>query len=552
MPILIVKCESVKRLTKKREGRKTMMKKIQRFGGAMLAPVMLFSFFGIIIGFSLLFSNQTIMGDIAAPGTMWYKFWNVIAAGGWTPFFQLPILFVVGLPISLAKKYAARATMEALVTYIAFNYFVNAILTLWANSFGVDITQAATTGSGLTSIAGIVTLDTGMIGALLISGIVVYIHNRYYEQELPEMLSIFSGSVFVTMIAFFVMVPLALLMCFVWPTIQDGMRSMQGFFINSGSLGVFVYQFLQKILIPTGLHHFVYAPFAYDNAVIEGGMAAYWAGHIGDFQTSAQSLKEMYPFGGFSLSGMSKVFGTAGLSLAIIQTARPDKKKKVIALILPAALTAILTGITEPIEFTFLFVAPALWVVHAFLDASIATVSYAFGVVGDFGGGLINWLGLDWLPLWKFHSSTYITQIIIGLIFTAIWYIVFTFIIKKFNLKTPGREDDLESVQLYSKADYENKQKDKSKEKEEKIPKHLRQAQAYMALVGGKENVIDVTNCATRLRLTIKDANKVANSTEFQAAGASGLVNTGNGGIQIIVGLTVPTVRESFEELMKE
>lgn len=108
-----------------------MMKKIQRFGGAMLAPVMLFSFFGIVIGFSLLLSNQTIMGDIAAPDTLWYKFWNVVAAGGWTPFFQLPLLFVVGLPISLAKKYAARATMEALVIYIAFNYFVNAILTLW-------------------------------------------------------------------------------------------------------------------------------------------------------------------------------------------------------------------------------------------------------------------------------------------------------------------------------------------------------------------------------------------------------------------------------------
>ena len=480
-----------------------MMKKIQRFGGAMLAPVMLFSFFGIVIGFSLLFSNQTIMGDIAAPDTLWFKFWNVIAAGGWTPFFQLPLLFVVGLPISLAKKYAARATMEALVTYIAFNYFVNAILTLWPESFAVDLAQGATAGSGLTSIAGIITLDTGMMGGLLISGIVVYLHNRFYEKELPEMLSNFSGSVFVTMISFFAMVPLAVLMCFVWPVIQEGMRSMQGFFIESGNFGVFIYQFLQKILIPTGLHHFVYAPFAYDSAVVEGGMAVYWASHI-------------------------------------------DKKKKVIALIAPAALTAILTGITEPIEFTFLFVAPALWFVHALLDASIATISYAFGVVGDFGGGLINWLGLNWLPLWKFHSSTYITQIIIGLIFTAIWYFVFSFMIKKFNLKTPGREDDTAAMQLYTKADYDNKKQD------EKLPKHVRQAQAYMHLVGGKDNVIDVTNCATRLRLTVKDADKVADSTQFQEAGASGLVNPGNGGIQIIVGLTVPTVRESFEELMAE
>lgn len=527
-----------------------MMKKIQRFGGAMLAPVMLFSFFGIVIGFSLLLSNQTIMGDIAAPDTLWYKFWNVVAAGGWTPFFQLPLLFVVGLPISLAKKYAARATMEALVTYIAFNYFVNAILTLWPNTFAVDLSQGTAVGSGLTSIAGIITLDTGMIGALLISGIVVYLHNRFYEKELPEMLTIFSGSVFVTMIAFFVMIPLALLMCVVWPIIQEGMRSMQGFFINSGNFGVFIYQFLQKILIPTGLHHFVYAPFAYDSAVVEGGMAAYWASNIGEFQTSALSLKELYPFGGFSLSGMSKVFGTAGLSLAIIQAAHPEKKKKVIALIAPAALTAILTGITEPIEFTFLFVAPALWCVHALLDASIATVSYAFGVVGDFGGGLINWLGLNWLPLWNFHGSTYLTQIMIGLTFTAIWFLVFTFMIKKFNLKTPGREEDVSEIQLYSKADYENKKKTQQGEQEKNLPKHARQAQAYLVLVGGKENVLDVTNCATRLRLTVKDTSKVASPIDFQEAGAAGLVNPGNGGIQIIVGLTVPRVRESFEELI--
>ena len=529
-----------------------MMKKVQRFGGAMLAPVMLFSFFGIVIGFALLFSNQTIMGDIAAPNTFWSKFWNMIAAGGWTPFFQLPILFVVGLPISLAKKYQARAVMEALVTYLVFNYFINALLTTWPTTFGVDISKGITTGSGLTSIAGITTLDTGMVGALIISGIVVYLHNRFYEKELPDMLAIFSGSVFVTMIGFFVMVPVSVIMAFVWPTIQHAIQGMQGFFISSGNLGVFVYEFLQKLLIPTGLHHFIYAPFAYDNAVVDGGMAAYWASHIGDFQTSAQSLKELYPVGGFALSGMSKVFGTTGLSLAIIKTARPEKRKKVMALIIPAALTAILTGITEPIEFTFLFVAPALWVVHSLLDATIATVSYAFGVVGDFGGGLINWLGLDWLPLWKFHGSTYVIQIIIGLIFVLIWYLVFTFMIKKFNLKTPGREADEESTKLYSKQDYEakkNESKDHSETKKS-VPKHLRQAQAYLELVGGKDNVLDVTNCATRLRLTVKDVSKVAVASDFQSVGASGLVNSGDGALQIIVGLKVPTVREAFEELM--
>ena len=526
-----------------------MMRKLQRFGGAMLAPVMLFSFFGIVVGFALLFSNHAIMGSIAAPGTTWTKFWNVVAAGAWTPFFQLPILFVVGLPIGLAKKNAARAVMEALVTYIVFNYFVNEILTLWPHTFGVNIAGKVTDGSGLASVAGITTLDTGMIGSLLISGIVVYLHNRYYTKVLPDILSIFSGSVFIVAIGFFVMIPLAIVMCFVWPTVQDGMRHMQSFFIHSGSLGVFVYEFLQKFLIPTGLHHFVYAPFAYDDAVVKGGMSAYWASHIANFQTTAHSLKYFYPEGGFSLSGMSKVFGTAGLSLAMIQTAKPEKRKRVIALIVPAALTAMLTGVTEPIEFTFLFAAPALWVVHSLLDATLATVTYAFGVVGDFGGGLINWLGLDWLPLWKFHAWTYVTQIIIGLVATLVWYLVFTFMIKKFNLKTPGREDEDVALKLYNKKDYEA-----TKAKTDKTAgasKFADQAMAYLDLVGGRDNVMDVTNCATRLRLTVKDSSLVASPAQFQEVGAAGIINAGHGALQIVVGLTVPQVREAFEEAMR-
>ncbi|MGT2929444.1 PTS transporter subunit EIIC [Streptococcus dentasini] len=462
-----------------------MLNKLQRFGGAMIAPVMLFSFFGLVIELALLFSNQVIMGDIAAPNTTWTKFWMVIAAGAWTPFFQLPILFVVGLPISLAKKNAARAVMEALVIYLVFNYFINEILTLWPDSFGVHMTNKVTDGSGLASVAGIVTLDTGMLGSLMVSGVAVYLHNRYYDKVLPEILSIFSGSVFIVSIGFFVMMPLALVTCFVWPFLQDGIKNMQGFFVHSGNLGVFIYELLQKLLIPTGLHHFVYAPFAYDDAVVKGGMSAYWASHISNFQTDSATLKELYPIGGFALSGMSKVFGTLGLALAFIKTAHKEKRKQTIAIVAPAALTAILTGITEPIEFTFLFAAPALWFVHAGLDAILATVSYYFGVVGDFGGGLINWLGLDWLPLWKFHSATYLTQILIGLVATAVWYFVFTFMILKFDLKTPGRESSDQAPQLYEKKKQENGT-NSTLELSKNASRFERQAFRYLELVVSK------------------------------------------------------------------
>lgn len=521
-----------------------MMQRLQRFSGAMLAPVMLFSFFGIVIGFSLLMSNPTIMGDIAAPGTVWSKFWSVVSAGAWTPFTQLPILFVIGLPINLAKKNQARAVMEALVVYIVFNYYVNSLLTLWPSTFGVSISETISDSSKLSNIAGITTLDTGMIGALIISGIVIYLHNRYFETKLPEVLSIFSGSSLVVALGFVLMLPIALLTCFIWPKVQDGMLSMQSFFIHSGGIGVFVYEFLQKALLPTGLHHFVYAPFTYGDAVVKGGLSAYWVSHISDFQTSAQSLKNLFPEGGFTLSGMSKVFGTAGLSLAMIRTAKPEKRKKTIAVIAPAALTAILTGITEPIEFTFLFAAPSLWIVHSFLDALLAMTSYYFGIVGDFGGGLINWLGLDWLPLWNFHRNTYLTQIIIGLVATVLWYYIFTFMIKKLNLKTPGREDGNELIELYQKP---LKKELNASIHESTDSEIVFLAKQYLELVGGKDNVMDVTNCATRLRITVKDASRVADLESFKSVGAAGLINNGRGALQIIVGLNVPQVRDAFE-----
>lgn len=520
------------------------MKKIQRFGGALFTPTLLFAFAGIMVGFSIVFKNEMILGPIAAPDTVWYQVWDVISAGAWMVFNQLPLLFAVSLPIALAKKQQARACMEAIATYLTFNYFVNTMLTHWGTAFGVDFTQDVATGNGLTNIAGIKTLDTGMIGALVISGIVIWAHNKWYDKELPDWIGLFKGSSLVVAICFFLMLPVALFTCFIWPHFQDFMRSMQNFFMNSGNIGIWCYAFLQKILIPTGLHHFVYAPFCYDNVIVPGGTSAYWATHIPDFQTAAKSLKEMYPIG-FSLSGMGKVFGSIGVFGAFYATAKPEKRKKVLGLMIPVTLTAALTGITEPLEFTFLFIAPPLFVVHAFLDACLQTIAFALGVVGDFGGGVINWIVLNWLPLGFYHYKTYIIQVVIGLIFSGIWFVVFTFLIKKFNFKTPGREDDDEEMKLFSKNDYMNKQNNS------KLSKSAQQAMAYIELVGGADNVAEVTNCATRLRITLVDDSKLASEAKFKAAGAHGLVHNGTA-IQIIVGLSVPSVREEFENLLNK
>lgn len=532
-----------------------MMQKIQRFGGAMFTPVLLFAFSGIMVGIATVCTSSVIVGSIADVTTTWYKIWFVIKEGAWTLFRQVPMLFVVSLPIGLAKKQQARACMEAFVLYLTFNYFIAALLTNWAPSFGIDYAVDAGNGTGLAMIASIKTLDTSMVGALVVSGVAVYLHNKFFDTKLPEWLGVFKGSCFVCAVGFFVMLALAVVFCFVWPPIQNFMKMMQGFFMGSGVIGVWVYTFLERILIPTGLHHFVYMPFAYESVAVDGGCKAAWALNMSEYAASSGSLAELFPAGRFMLYGHSKLFAAPGISLAFYATAKKNKKKEVMGLMIPVALTAILCGITEPIEFTFLFAAPFLWPIHAALAATLATIEYfVVGISGDYSSGLINWFALDWLPMAKNHMGQIVMQIVVGLIFTAIWFFLFSFLIKKFDLKTPGREDDDEEAKLMTKKEYKAAMagEDTSNDPTASIAVEggdAGKAKAFLALCGGKDNIADVTNCATRLRLTLKDDSVLADASAFKKAGAHGLVHKGKA-IQIIVGLSVPSVREEFENLL--
>lgn len=398
-----------------------MMQKFQRFGGAMFVPVLLFPFAGILVGLTILFKNGDIMGSLADPDGAWYKFWTVIEEGGWTVFNQIPLLFVAGIPIGLAKS-TRESCFSSTRNLFNFQLFCKRYFNDLGENFGVDFSEEVGGVSGLTEIAGIKTLDTNIIGAIVISSIVVLIHNHYFDKKLPDFLGIFQGTSFVVIVCFFAILPLALLTSWGWPIIQNGIASLQGFLASSDVLGVWLYTFLERILIPTGLHHFIYGPFIYGPAVVDGGIAKYWMEHLSEYATSAHSLKEMFPEGGFALHGMSKIFGIPGIALAIYVTAKPEKKKIVSGMLIAATLTSVVAGITEPIEFTFLFVAPLLFAVHAFLAASMAAVMYAFGAVGNMGGGLLEIASSNWIPLFKYHTSTYITQWIIGLAFTVIYF----------------------------------------------------------------------------------------------------------------------------------
>lgn len=522
-----------------------MMQKIQKFGGAMFTPVLLFAFAGIMVGIGTLCTTEAVLGDLAAPTSMWYLVWNVILQGAWCVFNQLPLLFVVGLPIGLAKKQAGRCCMEALVLYLTFHYFVSTILSQWGDVFGVDFAAEVGGSSGLTMIANIKTMDMGMMGALLISGIVIYLHNRFFDVELPDWLGSFNGSTFIFMIGFFVMLPVALLSVLIWPHIQAGMAMFQNFVMNAGALGVWVFIFLERLLIPFGLHHLLYSPFYYDNLVCPGGIYSYWATQLPAIAASAESLKSLCPEAAFTATGFSKIFGCPGIALAFYATAKPEKKKQLLGMLIPITLTAIVCGVTEPIEFTFLFIAPPLFVVHAFLAACLSTTMNLFGIVGVFSGGLIEMSSLNFIPLMSSHWKQYLLLLVIGLVYTFIWFVVFRFLIVKFDFKTPGREDT-DETKFYSKAEFRAKQAGGDVKMDDKT------ILAAMILegLGGADNITDVTNCATRLRTNVKDESKVKDDAYFKGIGTHGISKNGKA-MQVIVGLGVPHVRDRFEMIMQ-
>lgn len=432
-----------------------LMNTIKRFGSAMIVPVILFAFFGIVVGLATLFKNENIMGSIAAQGTTWFNIWTVIESGGWTIFNHMELAFVIGLPISLAKKAQGRATLAALMIYLVFNNFIHALLTIWPNVFGVDLSKGVENITGAKEIVGIPTLDTNILGAIFISAIAIWIHNRFYDQKLPEMLGIFQGLTFVVIIGFFVMIPVSVMTAFVWPYVQIGIKSLQHVILHSGFIDVWLFHFLERILIPTGLHHFIYTPFEFGPTAVDGGLRPYWIHHLNDFSNSSKPLNELYPYG-FLLQGNIKMFGLLGVALAMVFSTPKENRKKVIALVVPASLTAIFAGITEPLEFTFLFIAPYLFLIHAILGATMVTVMNVFGVVGLMGGGLIEIAATNWIPLFSNHAGTYIAQFIIGFIFTVIYFVVFKYLIEKFDIPIPGRKGD-KDAKLYNKSDYQHK-----------------------------------------------------------------------------------------------
>lgn len=528
-----------------------MLQKIQRFGGAMFAPAMLFSISGLMVGVSALATSADIVGDLAVYGTPWYVFWTIIQRGSWTVFKRLPLLFAVALPIGLAQKQPARCCLEALVAYFAYCFFLSEIIKLSGDNLGLKYPSSLTSASGITIIDGIKTLDTGIIGPLAVSATVVAIHDRFYDVKVPDWLGTFSGSSLVYLISFFAVFALAAISAAIVPSVYAVTETLRHALAGVGPFGVGIFVLLERALEPMGLHHLLYMPIYYDNLVINDGIYATWSSLLPILSHSTRPLNELAPWAGFTATGWVKLFGLPAIAAAFYSTAKPERRAGLRAILVPAIIASVVCGVTEPLEFLFMFTHPGLFFLYAVLSSCLATTMNLFGIVGIFSGGLMEMAAFNFIPLMRTHAGSYLLALGIGLAFSLIFFVSFRALILIYDLKTPGREDHVANraaIDHLTGSGFAKEQSPNDEVNSRSDQDHVL-AERVIQLLGGVGNIVGATNCATRLRVEVVDPSIVADNATFVAAGAKGLIVTGKTA-QVIIGISVPRVKEHFDQIM--
>lgn len=523
---------------------------LQRVGRSFMLPIAILPVAGLFLGIGGSFTNQTMveaygLTSILGEGTLLYNFLLVLNACGNIVFANLPILFAMGVAIGMAKKEKEVAALSAAIAYFVMHSAVGAMIEIR------NLSEVLPNGS-IADTVGITSLQMGVFGGIIVGLGVAALHNRFYKIELPQVISFFGGSRFVPIISAVVYLFVGILMSFIWPAIQNGIYAVGDLVLRSGYAGTWVYGFMERALIPFGLHHVFYLPF-WQTAVggtaqvggqlIEGAQNIFFAeladGSITRFSVAATRFMS----GKFPLM----IFGLPGAALAMYKAAKPEKRKVAGGLLLSAALTAAITGITEPIEFTFLFVAPVLYIIHCVFAGLAYMLMHIFGVgVGmTFSGGLID---LTLFGIMQGNAKTnWIWVVIVGIVYFVVYYFLFYFLITKFNFATPGREADDKEVKLYTRADV-NKSKEAGKQDAGITPEVVTSALIAKGL-GGVDNISDVDCCATRLRCTVYDAKKVDESL-LKQSGSAGIICKGEG-VQVIYGPKVSVIKSNLEDYLE-
>ena len=533
---------------------------LQRVGRSFMLPIAILPVAGLLLGFGSSFTNETTIATyglqkILGDGTILHALLIIMNKVGSAVFDNLPLIFAVGVAIGMAKKEKEVAALSALIAYFVMNVAINGMLVVNGKiTADGQIAKSVLEGT-VTSVCGIQSLQMGVFGGIIVGLGVAALHNRFHKIVLPNALSFFGGSRFVPIISTIVYMFVGILMYFIWPVVQNGIYALGGLVTGSGYIGTLIFGIIKRALIPFGLHHVFYMPF-WQTAVggtmevagqmVQGGQNIFFAqladsAHVAHFSADATRY--------FSGEFIFMIFGLPGAALAMYRCAKPEKKKAAGGLLLSAALACMLTGITEPLEFSFLFVAPALFAVQVVLAGAAYMIAHMLNIaVGlTFSGGFLD---LFLFGILQGNAKTSWLRIIpVGIIYFILYYVIFTFLIKKFNFKTPGREDDDTETKLYTKADV-NARKEAGKDSGAAGSASADLvSEAITDGLGGKKNISDVDCCATRLRCTVKDASLV-NDGILKATGASGVVHKGLG-VQVIYGPNVTVIKSNLEDYLE-
>lgn len=538
---------------------------LQRVGRSFMLPIALLPVAGLLLGIGSSFSNTTTLQayhltSVLGPGTIGHVIFSLMANTGSIIFSNLALLFAMGVALGMAEKEKAAAALAGAIAFLVMHQTISTMLQIFGtiDSTGKILDKSVHAGA-IASVLGITSLQMGVFGGIIVGLGVAALHNRFYKIKLPDVLSFFGGVRFIPIISTVVYIGVGVVMFFLWPIIQNGIYALGNAVLGSGYFGTWIYGIIERALIPFGLHHIFYLPFwqtgvggsmVINGKLVQGAQNIFFAELADPNWTQHFSVSATrFMSGKFPLM----MFGLPGAALAMYSTAKDSKKKAVGGLLLSAALTSFLTGITEPLEFTFLFVAPVLYGIHCVL----AGASYMFmhilhvGIGMTFSGGVIDFILFGVLQ--GVNKTSWPWVLVVGVAYFVVYFFLFRFLILKWQLKTPGREDDDEQTKLYTRKDVEaQKNAGASGKTEAKVSggKSNTVAAQIVEGLGGAENIANLDSCATRLRVTVKDDSKVVDGI-LKQSGAAGIIKKGTG-IQVIYGPKVTVIKSDVEDYLDE
>ncbi len=546
---------------------------LQRVGRAFMLPIALLPIAGLLLGVGSSLTNETMLAaynllDLLGPGTVAYSIFSILSGVGSVIFGNLPIIFAMGVALGMAEAEKGTATLSAAIAFFVMHQSINAMLTLTGR-----LTDGSLLEGSVANVVGIQSLEMGVFGGIIVGLGVAALHNKFYKIRLPNVVSFFGGTRFIPIISTVVYLLVGVLMFFIWPYIQSAIYALGGVVTRSGYVGTLVYGFIERLLIPFGLHHVFYLPFwqtglggsaVIDGTLIYGAQNIFFAELASPLTTAFSVEATRFMSGKFPFM----IFGLPGAALAMYSCARPEKKKVAGGLLLGAAFTAMLTGITEPIEFTFLFVAPVMYFIHCILAGASYMLMHILGVgVGmTFSGGIIDLLLFGVLQ--GNAKTNWLMIPLVGAAYFAVYFLTFRWMIRKFDFATPGRERDGSDTRLYRRSDYEKKRRGAPESVTVKVggAPHTVAAAAYAEVaaesavrslaetitegLGGKENIASLDCCATRLRVTVKDGEKVDEGL-LRESGAAGVIRRG-AGVQVVYGPQVSVIKSDLEIYLEQ